>query len=386
MLEAIEKTEKILKKQASITYSNDNRIGDHIWYISDVAKFQSHFPHWSYEYDIDRIVEEICYSGHFANETKSSTTFTLFENATASSNGALLSAHSTEEYGPVQGLRMYLSTMSSKLFVVEHSLSSTNERLIRKSIRDTWYTIRYFLTNKSKIKTWYAINPLNGLAATLMKLAGFRFLYIYYTTDYSMRRFVDPVLNIIFHGIDKLNAQLADHVWAPTDEVVALRKQQGIREQRLHLVRSGVPEQVLTQEPKDTTSIKKILIDGYLTKGPLLSQSVRQLIKLRKKTKGFSVAIIPGETSTKLLEQVLKRHDAKSYISILPKKPHALSLEDYTNYDIGICLFMTNKRDPALYRDPVEIKFFLGCRHPDSDQPTAYACSRSKKKQGGSRC
>jgi len=42
MMEAIEKIEKLTGKKANIKYSKTNRIGDHIWYISDVAKFQEH--------------------------------------------------------------------------------------------------------------------------------------------------------------------------------------------------------------------------------------------------------------------------------------------------------------------------------------------------------
>jgi CDP-paratose 2-epimerase len=40
--------------------SPDNRIGDHIWYISDVSKFKSHYPDWDFEYDIDAILDEMC--------------------------------------------------------------------------------------------------------------------------------------------------------------------------------------------------------------------------------------------------------------------------------------------------------------------------------------
>jgi len=65
MKEAIQKTEQILGKKAKVTYANSNRIGDHIWYISDVAKFRSHYPKWKYVYDGDMIIEEICQSGHF---------------------------------------------------------------------------------------------------------------------------------------------------------------------------------------------------------------------------------------------------------------------------------------------------------------------------------
>lgn len=366
MLEAIEKTEKILKRKASIRYSDDNRVGDHMWYVSDVSKFQNHFPDWDYAYDMDRIVEEICYSGHFANETRSSTTFTLFENkATTLAGGALLSAHSTDEFGPVQALRIYLATISAKVFVVEHSLARTNMKLIRKSIRDVWYTIGFFLKNRSAIKSWYAINPLNGLAATVMKLCGFRFHYIYYTTDYSARRFVDPILNGLFHGIDLVNALLADHVWAPTTEIVQLRRRQGVKEQKIKLVRSGVPDHVLQAEVREASSSqKRILIDGFLTKGPALARCIKQLAHLRKKTKDFSAYIIPGETSTKALEKILERRKVQSYVSILPRKPHALALEDYGGFDIGICILATNKKDPALYKDPVEMKFFWAAGIP----------------------
>jgi CDP-paratose 2-epimerase len=40
-------------------YNDTNRIGDHICYISDLSKIQSHFPGWAQEYDIPKILSEI---------------------------------------------------------------------------------------------------------------------------------------------------------------------------------------------------------------------------------------------------------------------------------------------------------------------------------------
>ena len=65
VLEAIQRIEKLLNKKANYEYNAANRIGDHIWYISDVSKFKSHYPEWNFKYDIDMILEEICRSGHF---------------------------------------------------------------------------------------------------------------------------------------------------------------------------------------------------------------------------------------------------------------------------------------------------------------------------------
>jgi len=65
MIEAIEKIEKILGKKANIEYIDQPRKGDHIWYISDVSKFKSHYPNWDFKYNIDEIIKELCEHGHF---------------------------------------------------------------------------------------------------------------------------------------------------------------------------------------------------------------------------------------------------------------------------------------------------------------------------------
>jgi CDP-paratose 2-epimerase len=59
MLEAIEICEEITDKKLNWTYTEQNRIGDHIWWIGSVQKFQQHFPNWNFRYNIRDILEEI---------------------------------------------------------------------------------------------------------------------------------------------------------------------------------------------------------------------------------------------------------------------------------------------------------------------------------------
>lgn len=65
MLEAIKKIEDILGKKANYEYKEENRIGDHLWYISDVSKFKKHYLQWDYQYGLDQILKEICQFGRF---------------------------------------------------------------------------------------------------------------------------------------------------------------------------------------------------------------------------------------------------------------------------------------------------------------------------------
>jgi len=59
MLEAIKECEEITGKKLHWNYVEDNRIGDHIWWISDISKFQKHYPEWNLTYQVSDILKEI---------------------------------------------------------------------------------------------------------------------------------------------------------------------------------------------------------------------------------------------------------------------------------------------------------------------------------------
>lgn len=52
MIEAIEICETISGNKMQYSYSDDNRIGDHIWYVSDLSRFKEHYPGWNWTYDL----------------------------------------------------------------------------------------------------------------------------------------------------------------------------------------------------------------------------------------------------------------------------------------------------------------------------------------------
>ncbi|MCX5706510.1 MAG: NAD-dependent epimerase/dehydratase family protein [Candidatus Omnitrophica bacterium] len=59
VLEAIEMCEKLSQDKFDYEYIDTNRIGDHIWWISDVSKFKFHYPAWNYKYGIEDTIKEI---------------------------------------------------------------------------------------------------------------------------------------------------------------------------------------------------------------------------------------------------------------------------------------------------------------------------------------
>ena len=59
MLEAIAMCERIAGRRLDYTLSDQARIGDHRWYISDFSDFERDYPEFEIEYGIDAVLREI---------------------------------------------------------------------------------------------------------------------------------------------------------------------------------------------------------------------------------------------------------------------------------------------------------------------------------------
>ena len=75
MTEAIAICQELTGKELNWTYTDENRIGDHIWYISDTRKFREHYPDWKQEYDLRALLVDIYEknAGRWAAELASAT-------------------------------------------------------------------------------------------------------------------------------------------------------------------------------------------------------------------------------------------------------------------------------------------------------------------------
>ena len=59
VLEAIAACEERAGKKRNWTYTDENRSGDHIWWISDIRRFQADYPDWRFRYDMDDLFAQV---------------------------------------------------------------------------------------------------------------------------------------------------------------------------------------------------------------------------------------------------------------------------------------------------------------------------------------
>ena len=59
IIEALNYLEKKVKIKIKKIFKKQNRIGDHIWYVSSMKKFKRHYPKWNQKYDTKKILNEL---------------------------------------------------------------------------------------------------------------------------------------------------------------------------------------------------------------------------------------------------------------------------------------------------------------------------------------
>ena len=59
IIEALNLVEKFANIKIKKTFLKQNRVGDHIWYVSNMKKFKKDFPNWKQKYSTIKIIKEL---------------------------------------------------------------------------------------------------------------------------------------------------------------------------------------------------------------------------------------------------------------------------------------------------------------------------------------
>jgi CDP-paratose 2-epimerase len=61
LLECVDAIDRLTGKRPQLSYTEQNRVGDHICYYTDLSKLKSHFPGWEPAYSLEAILEEMIF-------------------------------------------------------------------------------------------------------------------------------------------------------------------------------------------------------------------------------------------------------------------------------------------------------------------------------------
>ncbi len=168
---------------------------------------------------------------------------------------------------------------------------------------------------KNPCKLCIAINPLNALAAIIMRRFGYVKTVIFYTADYALQRFTNPIINNFYHGIDMLALSNADVVWNTSTRITKRRKQQGLNEQTNRFV----PNAPLISSLRKFQRAKKIpfslVLMANFTKSIDYDLILNTAKRLSRKYTKLTISFIgAGEREEEIRDKVRKLRLNKSVI------------------------------------------------------------------------
>jgi len=314
----------------------------------------------------------------------------------------------TDHSGPTEGLVGFLQKNSALLLTVYHPFFYCQDRrskaklfvkgkLIREEISpqlslsefvkyltDFLLTLYYTIKFKQKWHLFIGVNCFHALVGIIYRGLGLVDKVIFYGIDWMPRRFQNSFFNWLYFQIDSLVIKKADYVWNLSEEMVKVRKKQGIPAENNFLVPNGVNFEEIRKVPRQKIKRQTLVLLGALHK----SKGVELVIKVMPKIwQEFPQArlVVIGSTPKvkgippyeKLFRSLGKRVRVKGAL------PHEKVLATLPELGIGLSPYSSEANNLSRYAWPARVIDYLACGLPVIITPVPAVAQKIKKEKAG---
>jgi glycosyltransferase involved in cell wall biosynthesis len=294
-------------------------------------------------------------------------------------------------YGPPDNVRDYLRNYyKGDVLYLQHSLykgdgsilnlykNGAAEVICRYDFHKNWpnvlrYVIDLFFSiilflNSRKIPVIIAVDPLNFLYAFLLKKTGRVKKIVFYTLDYGYKRFNNPILNKIYHSLDRFAARRSDESWNACKKIADVRREQGVLESRnIHIPNSPIFHGVTVQSLNEINRFSLVCVfSNYLQVDfKIIFDAMEVLlgefpeVRLKLIGRGDFKGSVEGLASNK---KILKN------IEFLDIHSHTEALNEVSRCAIGLeCNTQTLGWNE--FREPIKIREYMAFGLPIISKP-----------------
>lgn len=213
-----------------------------------------------------------------------------------------------------------------------------------------------------------ALDNLNTLSAIILKKCSCIKNVVYYTIDFTPRRFANRFINNLYHFLDRLAVQEADTTWNVSDQIKLGRKlHKGMNEKEFDR-QITVPIGVWLEDIKKMKTNRKdfsLVYAGGLSPHQGLDLIIKSLPELKKIYPQITLSIIgkgSQEGELKELAKELKVEESIHWLGYFPS--HKTVLTELQKYKIALALYNPHLSLWSQYADPSKIKSYLACGLP----------------------
>jgi glycosyltransferase involved in cell wall biosynthesis len=228
-------------------------------------------------------------------------------------------------------------------------------------IKDFLYTCIWIIGSHEKVDIYFGFDNLNALSGLCLKLLGRVNKVIYYGIDYFPTRFSNPLLNEVYHCIDKICVKYCDETWNASPQMAKARKKRGMTGaayKRQYTVPMGIWYNEVKRKPVASPNRFKLFFIGTLVDYMGLDLVIPGMSELVKKFPKIRLDIVGIGEEKEKLERLAHNLHLTRYIHFYGLLTKGRKREQlFQNASIGLAPFNTEILDAKVKNaDPVKLK------------------------------
>ncbi len=245
------------------------------------------------------------------------------------------------------------------------SFLRTNMSLINYLI-EAYLTFIWIAFRREKFSLFVGVDNLNAVIGIILRALGKVNTVVYYTIDYSPKRFKNRFLNYLHHKIDYFCCQHVDLIWNVSPRMAEGRKERWkIDFDKQQVVPIGVWFERITRKPFSEIKRYQVLFIGHLLKKQGVQLVISAIPSIIKSVPDFHFLVVGGGPYQAILEEQAKKLGLEKYITFTGwikdreridklMSDSACALAPYDPTNAGF----------SYYADPTKIKDYLSAGLP----------------------
>lgn len=294
--------------------------------------------------------------------------------------------------GPAQELRDFLIPLAKELTFIEHPFNYSGKKKSRICfykkgklqsrkesfskfggeylyyLSDFFLNFQMILSYGKKYDICFAFNNFNSSSSIILKKFGYFKKVIFFTVDYTPKRFGNSALNRVYHWMDRFCCYKADMVWNDCISMETERAKNNVDMEKSSFqltVPEGVHAERINPERQSWKNRFRLIYMGHVIKKNGLDLVIDSLPEIIKKEEKVRLLVIGDGDYKDALKKKISELKLDRYVDFLGFVEDHKQVENIMcKGGIGLATYVPDKNSFTCYSDPGKPKIYMGCGLP----------------------
>ncbi len=230
-------------------------------------------------------------------------------------------------------------------------------------------TILFILRYPVKYDLCIACDNLSLISVFLFRKIGLIKKLIYYTVDYSPNRYSNPILNNLYHFMDRLACRISDLNWVVVENMITAKEENGLNVKKcapFQIVPIGFNKEEIKVKPTGDVNRFNLIFIGILFEKQGIQLIIKALPRLIEKFPKINLTIIGSGPFEDQIKTLVKNNNLSSHVEFTGYINNHQDVIKYitANGGIGLATYIPSIADYTYFADPSKIKLYLLCGLP----------------------